>query len=158
MEFCGEPKNRMECDHRGDDGAGGRRHVGAPVVLKPRRREEEITCRFQVVIFHEGERWALGKPTLLLPTKDGGRSWERVPLSPELPGEPAVAFAFAYLMRHACQQDGLFSPLSMKRLQRRGVLVFEYEATSYSWVVMGILLAFACAATHSSVRRHVPPL
>jgi photosystem II stability/assembly factor-like uncharacterized protein len=50
--------------------------------------EEEITYRFQTVSFNNGEGWVLGKPTLLLHTKDSGKSWERIPLSPKLPGEP----------------------------------------------------------------------
>jgi len=55
--------------------------------------EEEITYRFQVVSFKDGEGWVLGKPTLLLHTKDGGKSWERIPLSPKLPGEPTGILA-----------------------------------------------------------------
>jgi len=50
--------------------------------------EEEVTYRFQVVSFTDGEGWVLGKPTLMLHTKDNGKSWERIPLSPKLPGEP----------------------------------------------------------------------
>jgi len=55
--------------------------------------EEEITYRFQVVSFKDGEGWVLGKPTLLLHTKDAGKSWERIPLSPKLPGEPTSILA-----------------------------------------------------------------
>ncbi|EJK69505.1 hypothetical protein THAOC_09231, partial [Thalassiosira oceanica] len=55
--------------------------------------EEEISYRFQVVSFKDGEGWVLGKPTLLLHTKDGGKSWERIPLSPKLPGEPTGILA-----------------------------------------------------------------
>ncbi|KAL7428867.1 hypothetical protein ACHAXH_002034 [Discostella pseudostelligera] len=55
--------------------------------------EEEITYRFQVVSFQDGEGWVLGKPTLLLHTKDSGKSWERIPLSPKLPGEPTGILA-----------------------------------------------------------------
>lgn len=55
--------------------------------------EEEITYRFQVVSFKDGEGWVLGKPTLLLHTKDSGKSWERIPLSPKLPGEPTGILA-----------------------------------------------------------------
>mmetsp|Transcript_33803 Transcript_33803/g.60803 ORF Transcript_33803/g.60803 Transcript_33803/m.60803 type:complete len:409 (-) Transcript_33803:373-1599(-) len=55
--------------------------------------EEEITYRFQVVSFNDGEGWVLGKPTLLLHTKDSGKSWERIPLSPKLPGEPTGILA-----------------------------------------------------------------
>ena len=55
--------------------------------------EEEITYRFTVVSFQNGEGWVLGKPTLLLHTKDSGKSWERIPLSPKLPGEPTGILA-----------------------------------------------------------------
>jgi len=55
--------------------------------------EEEVTYRFQIVSFKGGEGWVLGKPTLLLHTKDSGKSWERIPLSPKLPGEPTAIVA-----------------------------------------------------------------
>lgn len=55
--------------------------------------EEEVTYRFQVVSFNGGEGWVLGKPTLLLHTKDSGKTWERIPLSPKLPGEPSAIIA-----------------------------------------------------------------
>merc|ERR1712060_183974 len=35
-----------------------------------------------------GEGWIIGKPAILLHTRDSGSSWERVPLSPKLPGDP----------------------------------------------------------------------
>jgi photosystem II stability/assembly factor-like uncharacterized protein len=50
--------------------------------------EEEVTYRFTVASFTNGEGWVLGKPTLMLHTKDAGKTWERIPLSPKLPGEP----------------------------------------------------------------------
>jgi len=56
--------------------------------------EEEIQYRFQIVSFKNGEGWVLGKPTLLLHTTDDGKSWERIPLSPKLPGEPTKVIAF----------------------------------------------------------------
>jgi len=55
--------------------------------------EEEITYRFQTVSFNDGEGWVLGKPTLMLHTKDSGKSWERIPLSPKLPGAPTGIMA-----------------------------------------------------------------
>merc|ERR1712232_259018 len=55
--------------------------------------EEEVTYRFQVASFKDGEGWVLGKPTLMLHTKDGGKTWERIPLSPKLPGEPSSILA-----------------------------------------------------------------
>lgn len=55
--------------------------------------EEEVTYRFQVASFKDGEGWVLGKPTLMLHTKDEGKTWERIPLSPKLPGEPTFIVA-----------------------------------------------------------------
>lgn len=55
--------------------------------------EEEVQYRFQIVSFKDGEGWVLGRPTLLLHTKDAGKSWERIPLSPKLPGEPTSILA-----------------------------------------------------------------
>ncbi len=50
--------------------------------------EEEITYRFEKVSFKDNEVWVIGKPSILLHSKDGGKNWERVPLSPKLPGLP----------------------------------------------------------------------
>mmetsp|Transcript_9172 Transcript_9172/g.19044 ORF Transcript_9172/g.19044 Transcript_9172/m.19044 type:complete len:407 (-) Transcript_9172:206-1426(-) len=55
--------------------------------------EEEVTYRFQILSFKDGEGWVLGKPTLMLHTKDSGRTWERIPLSPKLPGEPTAVIS-----------------------------------------------------------------
>lgn len=50
--------------------------------------EDEINYRFQTVSFENNEAWIIGKPAILLHSKDAGKNWERVPLSPKLPGEP----------------------------------------------------------------------
>jgi len=50
--------------------------------------EEEINYRFTKVSFKDGEGYIIGKPAILLHTRDSGASWERVPLSPKLPGDP----------------------------------------------------------------------
>ena len=50
--------------------------------------DEELNYRFEVVTFRGDEGWVIGKPSLLLHTGDSGKTWERVPLSPKLPGEP----------------------------------------------------------------------
>jgi len=50
--------------------------------------DEEINYRFTKLSFLNGEGWIIGKPAILLHTRDSGESWERVPLSPKLPGDP----------------------------------------------------------------------
>ena len=55
--------------------------------------EEEVTYRFQQVSFKDGEGWVLGRPPILLHTTDKGKTWEKIPLSPKLPGAPASVIA-----------------------------------------------------------------
>jgi len=50
--------------------------------------DEEFNYRFTKLSFLDGEGWIIGKPAILLHTRDSGKSWERVPLSPKLPGDP----------------------------------------------------------------------
>jgi hypothetical protein len=50
--------------------------------------EEEINYRFSKISCKGNEVWIIGKPSILLHSKDSGKNWERVPLSPKLPGEP----------------------------------------------------------------------
>lgn len=50
--------------------------------------DEELNYRFEKITFRGSEGWVIGKPSLLLYTNNSGKSWERVPLSPKLPGEP----------------------------------------------------------------------
>lgn len=46
--------------------------------------------RFQSISFNGNEGWVVGKPAILLHTDDGGKSWERIPLSAKLPGRRPV--------------------------------------------------------------------
>lgn len=46
--------------------------------------------RFQTVSVNGDEVWIVGKPPLLLHSKDGGKSWKKVPVSRKLPGEPKI--------------------------------------------------------------------
>ncbi|CAE7505560.1 hcf136 [Symbiodinium natans] len=51
---------------------------------------EDISYRFQTVSLNGDEVWIVGKPPLLLHSKDSGKSWKKVPISKKLPGEPKV--------------------------------------------------------------------
>ncbi len=42
--------------------------------------------RFNSISFSGEEGWIVGKPAILLHTTDGGKNWERIPLSAKLPG------------------------------------------------------------------------
>jgi photosystem II stability/assembly factor-like uncharacterized protein len=44
-------------------------------------RDEGFNFRFNSISFNGDEGWIVGKPAILLHTTDGGKSWERIPLS-----------------------------------------------------------------------------
>lgn len=44
-------------------------------------QDEGFNFRFNSISFNGDEGWIVGKPAILLRTTDGGKSWERVPLS-----------------------------------------------------------------------------
>jgi len=54
---------------------------------------EDISYRFQSVSVNGNDVWIVGKPPLLLHSKDAGRTWKKVPVSRKLPGEPKVIVA-----------------------------------------------------------------
>lgn len=49
--------------------------------------DEDFNYRFNAISFKGKEGWIVGKPAILLHTSDSGDSWERIPLSAELPGD-----------------------------------------------------------------------
>ncbi|CAE8718209.1 unnamed protein product, partial [Polarella glacialis] len=51
-------------------------------------KSEDIQYRFQTVSVRGNDVWIVGKPALLLHSKDSGKSWKKVPLSRKLPGIP----------------------------------------------------------------------
>lgn len=56
-------------------------------------QEEGFNFRFQSISFSGDEGWIVGKPAILLHTTDGGKNWERIPLSAKLPGSPVLITA-----------------------------------------------------------------
>lgn len=53
----------------------------------PSAEDEDFNYRFNSISFKGKEGWIVGKPAILLYTSDAGESWERIPLSAELPGD-----------------------------------------------------------------------
>lgn len=56
-------------------------------------QDEGFNYRFNSVSFNGNEGWIVGRPAILLHTTDGGKNWERVPLSAKLPGNPILVHA-----------------------------------------------------------------
>lgn len=53
----------------------------------PSAEDEDFNYRFNSISFKGKEGWIVGKPAILLYTSDAGESWERIPLSAQLPGD-----------------------------------------------------------------------
>ena len=70
-------------------------HLPSPPPLAPpfHPQDEGFNFRFNSISFSGDEGWIVGKPAILLHTTDGGKSWERVPLSAKLPGTPVLITA-----------------------------------------------------------------
>lgn len=64
----------------------------------PSAEEEDFNYRFNSISFLGKEGWIVGKPAVLLYTSDAGESWERIPLSAQLPGD-IVSLHFKSLER-----------------------------------------------------------
>ena len=60
----------------------------APRSFSNLDEDEEINYRFEVASISENEGWIIGKPAIMLHTRDGGKQFERIPVSQKLPGEP----------------------------------------------------------------------
>lgn len=53
----------------------------------------DFVYRFEVASLTNDEGWMIGKPAIMLHTRDGGKQFERIPLSPKLPGDPCSIVA-----------------------------------------------------------------
>mmetsp|Transcript_43340 Transcript_43340/g.139263 ORF Transcript_43340/g.139263 Transcript_43340/m.139263 type:complete len:498 (+) Transcript_43340:59-1552(+) len=51
---------------------------------------QDVSYRFQAVTVKGDDVWIVGKPPLLLHSKDSGKTWKKVPVSRKLPGLPQV--------------------------------------------------------------------
>lgn len=60
----------------------------APRTFNSLDEDEEINYRFEITSLNENEGWIVGKPSIMLHTRDGGKQFERIPMSPKLPGDP----------------------------------------------------------------------
>lgn len=76
----------------------------------PSAEDEDFNYRFNSISFKGKEGWIVGKPAILLYTPDAGYSWERIPLSTQLPGDMASFFVYSpfdmillcYLLSFVC--------------------------------------------------------
>lgn len=60
----------------------------------PSAEDEDFNYRFNSISFMGKEGWIVGKPSILLYTSNAGESWERIPLSAQLPGDMVLIYIF----------------------------------------------------------------
>lgn len=84
----------------------------------PSAEDEDFNYRFNSISFKGKEGWIVGKPAILLYTSDAGDTWERIPLSSQLPGDMVILFYFYFyfifmiLVTHMPRIDTLFVNMS----------------------------------------------
>lgn len=64
----------------------------------PSAEDEDFNYRFNSISFMGKEGWIVGKPAILLYTSNAGESWERIPLSAQLPGDMVFIYNYYYLL------------------------------------------------------------
>lgn len=62
----------------------------------PSAEDEDFNYRFNSISFKGKEGWIVGKPSILLYTSDAGDSWERIPLSAQLPGDMVCCILYMH--------------------------------------------------------------
>ncbi|CAE7548877.1 hcf136 [Symbiodinium sp. CCMP2456] len=67
--------------------------VSARIEFYDCNNGETVRFDLRTVSLNGDEVWIVGKPPLLLHSKDSGKSWKKVPVSKKLPGEPKVIVA-----------------------------------------------------------------
>uniref|UniRef100_A0A2N9ETV5 Photosynthesis system II assembly factor Ycf48/Hcf136-like domain-containing protein n=1 Tax=Fagus sylvatica TaxID=28930 RepID=A0A2N9ETV5_FAGSY len=73
----------------------------------PSAEDEDFNYRFNSISFKGNEGWIVGKPAILLYTSDAGQSWDRIPLSSQLPGDMKWSLTKApYMLRQTGATTG----------------------------------------------------
>lgn len=62
----------------------------------PSAEDEDFNYRFNSISFKGKEGWIVGKPAILLYTSDAGDTWERIPLSSQLPGDMVILSSISF--------------------------------------------------------------
>ena len=72
----------------------------------PSAEDEDFNYRFNSISFKGKEGWIVGKPAILLYTSNAGESWERLPLSAQLPGDMVCLYeTLGVIVIFVCQSN-----------------------------------------------------
>ncbi|KAJ7520787.1 hypothetical protein O6H91_19G022800 [Diphasiastrum complanatum] len=119
----------------------------------PSAEDEDFNYRFNSVSFQGKEGWIIGKPAILLHTFNSGESWERIPLSARLPGNPVLIKATGYKSAEMVTDEGAIYVTSNAGYNWKAAVEETVSATLNRTVSSGISGASYYTGTFNSINR-----
>ncbi|KGN45080.1 photosystem II stability/assembly factor HCF136, chloroplastic [Cucumis sativus] len=119
----------------------------------PSAEEEDFNYRFNSISFKGKEGWIVGKPAILLYTSDAGESWERIPLSAQLPGDMVYIKATGEKSAEMVTDEGAIYVTSNKGYNWKAAVQETVSATLNRTVSSGISGASYYTGTFNTVNR-----
>ncbi|CAD5168683.1 unnamed protein product [Musa acuminata subsp. malaccensis] len=115
--------------------------------------DEDFNYRFNSISFKGKEGWIVGKPAILLYTSDAGESWERIPLSAELPGDMVYIKATGEKSAEMVTDQGAIYVTSNRGYNWKAAVQETVSATLNRTVSSGISGASYYTGTFNTVNR-----
>lgn len=119
----------------------------------PSAEDEDFNYRFNSVSFMGKEGWIIGKPAILLHTSDAGESWERIPLSAQLPGNMVYIKATGEKSAEMVTDEGAIYVTSNRGYNWKAAVQETVSATLNRTVSSGISGASYYTGTFNTVNR-----
>ncbi|PKI36687.1 hypothetical protein CRG98_042917, partial [Punica granatum] len=119
----------------------------------PSAEDEDFNYRFNSISFKGKEGWIVGKPAILLYTSDAGETWERIPLSAELPGDMVYIKATGEKSAEMVTDQGAIYITANRGYNWRAAVQETVSATLNRTVSSGISGASYYTGTFNTVNR-----
>ncbi|KAK7264118.1 hypothetical protein RJT34_31722 [Clitoria ternatea] len=119
----------------------------------PSAEEEDFNYRFNSISFKGKEGWIVGKPAILLYTADAGDTWERIPLSAQLPGDMVYIKATGEKGAEMVTDEGAIYVTSNRGYNWKAAVQETVSATLNRTVSSGISGASYYTGTFNTVNR-----
>ncbi|XP_022743177.1 photosystem II stability/assembly factor HCF136, chloroplastic-like [Durio zibethinus] len=119
----------------------------------PSAEDEDFNYRFNSISFKGNEGWIVGKPSILLYTSDAGESWERIPISAQLPGDMVYIKATGEKSAEMVTDQGAIYVTSNRGYNWRAAVQETVSATLNRTVSSGISGASYYTGTFNTVNR-----
>eukprot|EP00252_Welwitschia_mirabilis_P014642 TRINITY_DN3221_c0_g1_i1.p1 TRINITY_DN3221_c0_g1~~TRINITY_DN3221_c0_g1_i1.p1 ORF type:complete len:419 (-),score=90.89 TRINITY_DN3221_c0_g1_i1:391-1647(-) len=119
----------------------------------PAAEDEDYNYRFNSVSFKGKEGWIVGKPAILLHTNNAGETWDRIPLSSQLPGDMVYIKATDENSAEMVTNEGAIYVTLNKGHNWKAAVQETVSATLNRTVSSGISGASYYTGTFNSVNR-----